>query len=270
MDNSLTLIGVQIKRANANTSEDLNKMQARFHLVKCSFAHTDTDTALCPKCLDLEILKNIYANQISIILSLDEAGSFSPFTSSKKYFKGTTTTDPEKLNLDRMLKLRESTMEMRKVSTNFFKPLISKRIAHAPDILISKSLWDDKYVNLTKVKLNSDKEIKFVSDGFVHRQFCISIKGWRSYELLFPGDNENFEIAQRSMTPEGLSKSFITTRKEPKFIRKLLYDLSLTFPLYSDELRQARGENSWLDQLNEAVKKSKKSSEKKISAHSKN
>ena len=89
-------------------------------------------------------------------------------------------------------------------------------------------------------------------DGFIHRQFCITIKGMDNYSYLFTGFSESCRIAQKMMTPKGLFNDFIGLHDQPEFIRKLMYDLNLTFPHFSEELRQARGEDSWLTQLKES------------------
>ena len=243
-DNSLTFIGVQIKRANANLSDDVYKMRAKLHYVKCP--DRDCIGERCQKCTKNETLENIYKNQISIILSLDENETFPKFTpftfnyaSKGKYAMNLLKTGkgagkkPSKLNMD------------------FFKPLATIRKPLKDDVLISKSVWWDELVGIQNINISKDKTIPFVKDGFVHRQYCISVRGWNNFSLLFTGFDSSEKIAQKLMNPEGLIRHFPSSRNDPEFVRKIVYDLSLTFPFYSEELRRLNGENSWFDRLNE-------------------
>ena len=53
-------------------------MRAKLHYVKCP--DRDCIGERCQKCTKNETLENIYKNQISIILSLDENETFPKFT----------------------------------------------------------------------------------------------------------------------------------------------------------------------------------------------
>lgn len=251
VDGSYTFIGVQIKRANANSSDDVYKMAARLHLVKCP----KNDCKGCPKCINSETLRKIYENQISIILSLDEPESFGKFSSSVNCFNSCTAKAEKYLKtLFRTCKTDKPADMGKARSSNFFKPLMIMREPLDDDVLVTKSLWYDKFVKLENISVSKNKTIAFVDDGFVHRQFCITIRGWARYSHLFTGSKSSFEIAQKLMNPEGLIRHFPPeSRTDHKFIRKLMSDTLLSFPMFSEELRLARGEESWIDKLNELV-----------------
>ena len=249
---TFTFIGVQIKRADANTSDDVFKMRARLHLVKCPLEICEGLN--CKKCINDEALKLIYQNQISIVISLDKPENFSTFKSSTSCFEGCT-----KMAESYLTELFRTCDDLPKGmgpsrSRNFFKPLINMRKPLKKDILISKSLWFDKYVNLKNIQLTKTKSIRFKKDTFIQRQFCISVRGWDNYQRLFTSFNSSVNIAQRLMDAEGLLRHFpVEGRNHPDFIRKLIYDMSLTFPMYSAELRSAYGQDSWFDSLNREV-----------------
>ena len=245
-DNSLTFIGVQIKRANANLSDDVYKMRAKFHYVKCP--DSDCIGEGCQKCTEIETLKNIYKNQVSIILSLDEKETFPKFTPSTFNY---ATEGTYAMNL-----LKTGNRAGRKPSElnkNFFKPLATIRKPLKDDVLISKSVWCDELVGITNINISKNKTIPFVKDGFVHRQYCISIRGWNNFSSLFTSPDSCEKVAQKLMNPEGLIRHFPEHKDNADFIRKIVYDLSLTFPFYSEELRRAQGEISWFDKLTRSL-----------------
>ena len=243
-DNSLTFIGVQIKRANANLSDDVYKMRAKFHYVKCP--DRDCIGEGCQKCTKNETLTNIYKNQVSIILSLDENETFPKFTPFTFNYASKGTYAMRLLETGNRAGKKPSELNM-----NFFKPLATIRKPLKDDVLISKSVWWDELVGISDINISKNKTIPFVKDGFVHRQYCISVRGWNNFSLLFTGFDSSEKIAQKLMNPEGLIRHFPSRRNDPEFMRKIVYDLSLTFPFYSEELRLANGEDSWFDRLNE-------------------
>jgi hypothetical protein len=76
-------LGVQVKRSGSNLTDDLQKMQARFHIVKCPNPNCNNRRKkadpTCPRCTPDTELEAIFENQVSIIMSLDE--DYVPFTS---------------------------------------------------------------------------------------------------------------------------------------------------------------------------------------------
>lgn len=260
-DETVTFIGVQIKRANANSTDDVYKMRSKLHFVPCSDPNCIGTN--CRHCTQTQSLDLIYKKQLSIILSLDEDEKFSCFSlHSTSYFPGCPTKDQGCLT-NFLLSGNESAlttttksgkrthlrMPIQLASPSFFSPLISSRIPLKDDILLIKSLWCDKHVNLANIKLSKTKTIKFVPDKFVHRQFCISVRGWGNFSKLFTDCKSCTQIAQRLMNPEGLIKHFPIQKGNSDFIRKINYDLSLTFPFYSEELRLASGGESLFEKL---------------------
>ena len=265
-DHSVTFIGVQIKRANANLSDDVYKMRSRLHFVRCP--RSNCKGGKCGKCAKKESLDTIYNKQISIILSLDEEDKFGNFSSSTTCFEGCDPSNvmyltellkdgKEKSSREGVEAGRPKPVEPKTLkSPSLFKPLITIRTTLKNDIALSKSLWYDKHVDLRNIAVSKSRAIPFKADGFIHRQFCISIRGWNNFSALFTGFESCEKIAHRLMNPEGFIRHFPRGgRGNPDFIRKLIYDLSLTFPLYSEELRLAHGESSWLDELNNEVAK---------------
>lgn len=153
-------------------------MAARLHLVKCPIK--DCTGKKCPKCIKSETLKNIYENQISIILSLDEPETYGKFSSSVNCFNGCTSEAEEYLKtLFNTCKDDEPEKMGIARSTEFFEPLMSidEPLKDDFDFLITKSLWYDEYVDLQNIIVSKTKTIPFVKDGFIHRQFCITIRG---------------------------------------------------------------------------------------------
>lgn len=258
-DGTYTFVGVQIKRADANSSDDVYKMAARLHLVKCPKKNCKG----CPKCIESEKLKKIYENQISIIISLDEPESYSKFSSSVNCFNGCTAKAEiylknlfQTCNDDKPVDMGIAR------STDFFKPLIIMREPLVEDVLVTKSLWYDKFVKLENISVSKKKTIPFVDDGFLHRQFCITIRGCARYSHLFTGSESSFKIAQTLMNPEGLIRHFPPkSRSSEKFARKIMSDTLLNFPMFSEELRLARGEESWIDKFNKPASTSKRAND---------
>lgn len=248
-----TFIGVQIKRACANLSEDVYKMKAKHHFVKCPLNNCPGEN--CNKCTKNETLQKIYSNQISILLSLDEPEMFPDFTETIKTFKGCTKQIEKSLEKIIFTGTDSGVGSIKKRSPSFFKPLMTIRECIKNDILLCKSLWMDKLVTVKPADM--PQNVDFYDDGFLHRQFCIVVRGWANYINLFSGFESSQKIAHKLMNPEGLLRHFPNEhRSDPKFIRKIISDLSVSFPFYSEELRCARGEESYLDKLNSEVQKS--------------
>ena len=240
-DDTVTFIGIQVKRSNANTEEDIYKMQARLHLVE-RFKNSSIDD---------DSLRFIYYNQVSVILSLDSEGTLCEFDQTNRIttFNG---CDDNTLNY---LKTRvnaddyDANLCHEKTSTrnDFFKPLYHEKVPLSGNTMasISKCIWEDRLVSINKIPgLEGEKFalIPFVPDNFCHRQFCISIRGWDSYSDLFTkycASGIDFSIANELIDGSSLFRNLDKTDYEEAF-RKIVYDVPMCFVEYSEELRIRR------------------------------
>jgi hypothetical protein len=240
-DDTVTFIGIQVKRSNANTEEDIYKMQARLHLVeRFKNSYIDDDSLRC-----------IYYNQVSIILSLDSERTLCEFDQTSRI---TTFNGCDDSTLD-YLKARANADEYdanrchKKTSTrnDFLKPLYHEKepLSGTTTASISKCIWEDRLVSIDKIPgLEGEKFalIPFVPDNFCHRQFCISIRGWDSYTDLFKKYSANdvdFSIANELIDGSSLFRNLNKTDNEETF-RKIVYDVPMCFIEYSEELRIRR------------------------------
>ena len=130
---------------------------------------------------------------------------------------------------------------------SFFEPLIHFCIPLAGNLMISKSLWADKCVSLNKIGVGN-KLIDFKPDGFVHRQFCVSTRGWDVFSHLLVNFESSVKIANEIMASQVLFENDLN-RENSDLIRKVIYDTAPSFFEYSEELRGARNQESYLDQL---------------------
>ena len=247
-NNQVTFIGIQVKRSDANTNEDIFKMQSRLHFVNCldcegndSFSF---DKKQCSKCsYDRESLKNIYYNSVSILISLDEGEDFVPFSSNTELNINSANiieSSKDEIRLRRALKQNSASIKhLYGNSTSFFKPLIQETEKMDDGIALIKSIWIDKYVKLES-EVEKRKVKHFTDDGFVHRQFCIATRGWKIFKHLFNGSEKGLQIANDIMASEGLFKN-CSSRSDPRIIRNILYDTSPSYFQYSDELWSIRG-----------------------------
>lgn len=248
-DDTFGFLGVQVKRASSNSTDDIYKMQARFHYVKCINPECVSGVT-CPKCTPKNELKFIYENQVSLIISLDSADKFVPFSShSTKTFmaglqNGLKAELSEILNQNKPLSILDDLIFVGK-SKNFFFPLVQKKMAlNNNNVSLSQCIWNDKFVSQKKLKGREDEP--FVPDGFNHRQFTFSTRGWKLFENLFTNWKSCVTIANNLLDgPRFFQKSELSTDTK----RKLISDFSFSFMDYSDDLALFRGFPSKLDAL---------------------
>ena len=263
-DGTITFVGIQIKRANADLMGHVFSMQSRLHLVKCSNIDCTTNSGKtktkkatkCDFCMKNKELETIYNNQVSILLSLDDKNSYDSFTGNISFFNGCFKSS-EKI-LTRFLRLKKTKKKEFKLSTdsvkidNFLLPLINERIPLKNNVLISNCLWNDEYVSTKAIFIGKDgKKIKFMADGYVHRQFCICSRGWYPFSRLFQDFDSSINIANEILVQDDLLKN--VERVTPDLIRQVIYHLSLKFPEYSDDLRLMRNKSSYMDKFELAV-----------------
>lgn len=243
----VTYIGVQVKRADANTSDDIFKMQSRFHYVKC--AHCETFTGkVCPNCsTDLEGLKEIYRNSVTLLISLDEEGKYTSFGRKKNQkVRIKSKKNAESLATALEPNFCADKIQITGTSSSFFKPLIQTVEPIRDNVALIKSLWCDKYVKLEPGKEKIDK---FIDDKFIHRQFCISTRGWDAFKTLFHNPSKCFEIGINILSREGLFKN-CKNRSNPFIIRDVLSHTSPNYMEYADDLWEPRGNyDSYLEKL---------------------
>ena len=327
-DDVYTFIGIQVKRANANTLDNIFKMQSRLHLVaKCENLNSKCK-GNCGQCIDRKSIKSIYENQLSLLISLDEEDTYDNFQLKLGFFNGCTeesvnvllnalkkgtasdskdagasvaeaakktvprsdVVETENLTevgssalvrkgtrnrtetqffsmaaanpvskkpktdtcISESIQVQEDDDEydlkdVTPKSKSFFEPLIHYRIPLAGNLMISKSLWADKCVSLNKIGVGN-KLIDFKPDGFVHRQFCVSTRGWDVFSHLLVNFESSVKIANEIMASQVLFENDLN-RENSDLIRKVIYDTAPSFFEYSEELRGARNQESYLDQL---------------------
>lgn len=246
-----TFISIQVKRAGANNTDDIYKMQSRLHYVKCVDC-TKLSGRTCVKCDGENTLKSIYSNSIALLISLDEEGSFNSFKHEISYARNFTKASKDIL-MNQIHAEQPNLSLFREKSNHFLTPLINNKIALKDDVLLSQCMWDDSKVGLTTLPAGKNQPpIPFVRDGFIHRQFCISTRGWAVFESLFTAFDSSVKIANSIISPEGIFRGF-SNREDPDLIRKVLYDTGPTFMQYSEELTMARGIRSRLEALEQEV-----------------
>lgn len=248
-NNTLTFIAIQVKNSGANSTEDVLKMQERLHLVKCSSCLGDNNESgsgmKCDKCIDKESLQSIYANQVSVLISLDQS-SPSKFNQSQSYnSKITSQKDKDILlgALNEKLPVAEIGKMLQSVagkSDKFLSPIVQQTVPLSNSVALVKSLWYDNLVELAET--TADASIKtFKSDGMVHRQYCIMTRGWKVFEPLYYLPSNGFQNAYDILSEEGIFKR---TRKrgDPAIIRGVLYDTAPGYFQYADEIQMRRGQ----------------------------
>lgn len=176
-------------------------MQARFHYAKCTgVAHVQGAT--CPICdnvkcrnesverhrIDCSICKSrakrslIYANQITLLMSLDsdEAADFTNDTAAFSNKKNDLDVLRNALLANSATGAKSRLESLNSKTKYFSEALICTREYISTNTLsmLVSSLWDDSIVSPPKGKINvGSKEVDFKRDGFVHRQYCISTRG---------------------------------------------------------------------------------------------
>ena len=223
-------------------------MQLRFHLVECE---GENCSGSCPNCIDNLALKEIYANQLTILMSLDDEGTYSLFNSSESYFNG--CKDAHKGFFKEMLETGEEPIapsaearsgasraskrnkfEIDSKSKLFIEPLVRERKSIGNrSVMVSKSLWNDKYVNFEALRAE-DKDFNGVSDGFIHRQFTICTRGWSVFGNLLPNGAD--KIAQDLFNQKFPSK-ILNNPSDQNLAALLINDSSMSFFSISDDLK---------------------------------
>lgn len=288
-NDQVTYIGIQVKRSDANTDDDVYKMKHRLHFVNCADCGNSFNKK-CTKCsYDRDSLKEIYSNSLALLISLDNSENISSFRSAVNLnldlnadsFDTDKATLLKALEPNQLSLLEPDEFKLNGKSYSFLKPLIQKivKIDNEKRIALIQSLWIDKYVQTESHKDKEKSKIKqFMDDGYVHRQFCIATRGWKAFEHLFFKPQESFAIANEIMSSEGLFRN-CSDRSDPRIIRNVLHDTSPSYFQYVDELwsnRNGNEENLNLEKLDsfEASKKenvqvSKKTSYKQFRKKSK-
>jgi hypothetical protein len=255
-NNDLTFIGIQIKRSDANMSEDVYKMRSRLHLVKCPNSCTNPKT--CDFCLSNETLRNIHGNHLSLLLSLDDDSNLPKFSHDNKFHSKITNRRDHDILLKTLtadaVKSKISGLSVDAKSDSFLKPLVQKNIMIKEDVAIASSLWDDRHV---KLPLKSKEDINsFIPDPWVHRQYTLMTRGWNVFGHLFNDYKNVIKIANNMISNDGMFRH-IKQRSDPQLVRCVVYDTAPSYVQYSDELLAMRGkEESYLEILDSLELKS--------------
>ena len=237
---------VQVKRAGANNDDDVYKMQNRLHFVKCAHCEKFSEHSnFCTKCTtDMEGLKDIYYNSVNLLISLDEKGTYKSFTKrTSQNLQSKTKEDLATLTaaLKPNFNFNADSIQVMGKSESFLKPLLQSVEPIAKDVALIKSIWIDKQVQ--------EQPENFIDDKLIHRQFCISTRGWSVFNRLFREPEKSFDIANEILSREGLFKDS-EKRNSPQIIRNVLYASSPNYLQYTDELWKSRKNfESYLDKL---------------------
>jgi hypothetical protein len=253
--NDLTFIGIQLKRSDADMSDDVFKMRSRLHLVKCpNYCTEKCKSKKCDLCLSSESLLNIYANQLSFIISLDDLNTKLPkFSNSVKFRSSISNSEDHKI----LLKALEgdapknlSGLTSSAESDSFMKPLVRKIVKISDYTGMAMCIWDDQRVKLSD-KSKGSVTPEFRPDGFIHRQYTIMTRGWNVFKHLFSDSDSVFKIANDMMSNDGIFRH-AKDRSNVQLVRSVVYDTSPSYTQYSDELLLLRGKKeSNLDLLDE-------------------
>ncbi len=276
-DGTYTFIGIQFKAADVAVGVPVEKMQARFHYVRCPLSKDHDDN--CPRCgfttCDVgneashtpencskcakeaerrefaDRLAKLYGNQITLLISLDSTDSksfansvkfsVSPAKGSKKRPKNNRAFNQNALKklLDPCKKKFTSPSSVSGISfksKNFMKPLVSVRDPFGKDsnLMLISSLWYDGLVDLKKLSVTKGLNIPFIPDGFVHRQYCIAVRGMEKFKHLYQ-QNDAVENAQRLIAGDSNFFKNYSTTSDPKqkhlTLKAILYDASVNYVL---------------------------------------
>lgn len=251
-NDDLTFIGIQIKRSDANMSEDVHKMRSRLHLVKCPNNCIDSAKD-CDLCLSKETLQNIHGNHLSLLLSLDDDNKkLAKFANDIKFRSGISDPNDCEILLNTMMKSEVpknlSELTANASSNSFLKPLVQKNIKIKDDVGMAVSLWNDKLVKLPQ---KSKEVVDFRPDPWVHRQYTLMTRGWNVFSHLFSESETIFKIANGMTSNDGLFRH-VNQRSDPQLVRSVVYDMSPSYVQYSDELLAMKGKGgSKLEALDE-------------------
>jgi hypothetical protein len=209
----------------------------------------------CEYCILQKAPAQIFKNQICLLISLDPQ--------DPKLFKKELVSSFDKRNtayLDVVKELQgclkptsAGALDMRSIllrTAKFRKPLISDRCPFGNgDLALISSLWDDQFVSVRSFKVNK-KRRKFIKDEFLHRQYCIVIRGIDSFTHLFKpkGSMENAKQLLASETDffkrflEGdESNSIAQMMRKLSFLKSVFNDAALNYPDANDVLACWRG-----------------------------
>ena len=251
-DGSFTFIGIQFKAAGASIGEPLQKMQARFHYVKCP--STSEQPHSCDKCS--QNASEIFANQICLLISIDPRDM-------KDFATETKSPLPSSAHDQLKKKLRTDGSELEVIlsadfkTEHFWKPLLSVRerieygesdAAVDSSLALFSNIWHDDFVELPgkKLKLSTKKDdtIDFIPDPFLHRQYCIGIRGMESFRHLFHPAN-SISTANRLLAAETDFFGRLRSEKDPwislSYLKSVFYDARLNYPDANYTLAAWRG-----------------------------
>jgi hypothetical protein len=180
-------------------------------------------------------------------MSLAEDGTFTPFYSKiSQNLQPKHEKDLENLKTALKPNFNGEEVPLKGKGMSFLKPLLQiVEPLNKDNLAIIKSIWIDKCVKKSE---DSDKGL-IIDDKFIHRQFCISTRGWKIFNRLFPEAEKSFKIANEILQSEGLFRD-TKNRNSPQIIRNVLHDSSPNYLQYTDELWLQRGNfESNLDKL---------------------
>ncbi len=263
---------------------------------------TDHNPNACVNCLNEEIRQNsrrklsqIYANQITLLICLDPSDC-------KSFNKGLKTSLKDDDNDKESVKRRKTTPADSKSSANnnsetvvdvhqtllkilqspnsleasglaaitqssasFLNPLLSIRepFGENDNLMLISSLWCDELVGLKELQITKDKSIPFVSDGFVHRQYCISVRGMEAFQHLYNNDANFVQNALKLISSDSNMAKHLSTLendvRKHSLLKAIMYDASINYVEYNRELARWRGLSTpanpiGYEQLNEVSK----------------
>ncbi len=240
-DGSFSFIAVQFKASDVAIGTSIEKMQARFHYVKCpisspnhqvpgqSFGISQANQVACPRCSNSPCPNSglhehqplscnycisraapgkLFKNQICLLLNLDPQDSkkfkseiVSPLDEKDGEYESALTALLEVLDVNSEPAANWMT-NVKITSEEFKKPLLSRQepVVDGTSALLS-SLWFDDLVNLRELKITDRNTINFRKDGFLHRQYCLGVRGIDSFKHLFAAKN-SMENAKKLLMEE--------------------------------------------------------------------
>jgi hypothetical protein len=239
-DDTYSFLAFQVKKSISGLQDDIFKLQARFHYVRCLSCPADRSKT-CLNCRKPDELSQIFGNQISFLISLsqEDPSSIPKFRNSTEYYEGfnseivrnkTKLVNALSGPSPRTLSLTNSAK-----SKYLFYPLIHDRKRLMDDVLLSRALWYDP---LTSCGGSCDRT--------VHRQFCFVSRGWGNLHGLIGKDDSSARNAKDILS--GLVGPFKRQTQSPKcpadVIRSAIYDVGPTYMEYSEELISSRSKGN--------------------------
>ena len=194
-------------------------------------------------------LQTIYGNQVSILISLDENPKHKMINSAKYSDEKEKSIEDKKILLDALNgkhsleKVGELLKGVTSKNSSFLSPIVQKKVAISDDVALVKSLWFDDLVELPKKTEELKNPKSFKSDGMIHRQYCITTRGWKVFEHLYYLTSKGFQNAHAILSEEGIYKNS-KNRGDPAIIRGVLYDTAPSYFQYADEIQLRRGQTT--------------------------